>query len=225
TREFVLIDKQPAVGFHKGSAAEGLAASVRRELDLKELYAVHRLDTVTSGLLLFAKTRSVARELSVQFSAHRIEKYYLAISDRRPRKRQGMLIGDMERGRRGAWKLARTTHNPSITQFFSCGCAEGLRLFLVRLHTGKTHQARVVLKSLGAPILGDPLYYKESTGRENVERCYLHAYALRFVLGGRGHVYTCTPSVGAHFSDAGFVQALEKYERPWELLWPKVKGS
>ena len=71
------------------------------------LHAVHRLDKVTSGALLFAKTPDAAAALAAEFRARRVHKYYVALSARRPSKKMGTVAGDMARTRRGAWKLLR----------------------------------------------------------------------------------------------------------------------
>ncbi len=91
----------------------------------------------------------------------------------------------MKKSRRSTWILTNSTISPAITQFFSFSMGQGLRLFIVRPSTGKTHQIRVALKSLGSGIIGDPLY--SST---QADRGYLHAYSLGFSYQGEycGHV-------------------------------------
>jgi tRNA pseudouridine32 synthase/23S rRNA pseudouridine746 synthase len=217
-RDFLVIEKHSGVSFHREGATAGLAATVRDELGERELYTVHRLDRITSGLMLFAKSRDTAAALGRLFHEGAVEKYYLAVSDRLPEKKQGMIKGDMERSRRGTWKLTRRYSNPAITRFFSCSLGRGLRLFVVRPVTGKTHQVRVALKSIGSPVLGDPLYH-HSRGNEESDRAYLHAYAIRFTLNGRQHVYVLPPGEGRYFTDDAFTRALVNYERPWELTW------
>ena len=64
----------------------------------------------------------------------------------------------MAKSRRGMFKLMRTLHNPAITQFFSYSTGSKQRLYLLKPHSGKTHQLRVALNSIGASIFGDPLY-------------------------------------------------------------------
>lgn len=65
----------------------------------------------------------------------------------------------LQRGRRGSWMLSRSTQDPAITRFTSAavaGCdGRPLRAFLLKPVTGRTHQLRVAMKSLGAPVLGD----------------------------------------------------------------------
>lgn len=225
TDDFLLVDKSPDVSFHKERDNQGLLGILKQELQLSELYPVHRLDKMTSGLVIFAKSTDVNRELSMQFEARRIEKYYLALSDKKPKKKQGMVKGDMERSRRGSWKMLPSQTNPAVTQFFSSGLGDGLRLFLLKPFTGKTHQLRVALKSIGAPILGDPLY-RAGDQQLEVDRGYLHAYCLGFSLKGRDYRFLCKPSQGKYFNAGAVVQALadpeENWAEPWALNWPKL---
>ena len=167
---------------------------------------------------MLAKTAAAAREFGELFAAHRVEKYYLALAKGKPRKKQGTIKGDMEKARRGAWKLTRTLDQPAITHFRSFGTESGIRVFLVQPASGKTHQIRVALKSLGTPILGDRLY-----GGEQSDRVYLHAFGLRFQLNNRQYVYVTPPSYGELFHHAGIETLIkDQLTPPWQVpLAPK----
>ncbi len=219
---FLLINKHPGVTFHKNEGQRGLIEILRTDLHIDELYAVHRLDSMTSGLLIFARDRDNAKELSRQFQHKEVEKYYLAISDRCPKKKQGTIKGDMERARRGAWKLARTMKSPAVTRFFSYSSGEGLRFFILKPHTGKTHQIRVAMKSIGSPVLGDPVYHKKGAGDKGPDRGYLHSYALRFQLKEQVFEFIHQPDIGAYFLSDGFKRILKKINKPWEMKWPST---
>ena len=197
--QFVVVDKSPGVGFHSEEGQPGLVPQLECELQLGKLYPVHRLDRMTSGLLLLARSPEAAEALNKQFRAHLIEKYYLALSDRKPRKKQGLISGDMVKARRGSWKLLKTQQDPARTRFFSFGLGAGKRLYLLKPQTGRTHQLRVALKSIGAPIIGDQRYYPQAAKNSVAGRGYLHAYGLGFELEGRHHFYCCPPSQGALF--------------------------
>ncbi|MFM5458440.1 TIGR01621 family pseudouridine synthase [Aeromonas veronii] len=195
---FLVIDKQPGIGMHdeKGdgeSVNPGLVNRVKADTGLT-LYPVHRLDKMTSGLVLLARTTEANRELSMAFAAREVSKQYLALSDRKPKKKQGWVKGDMQKGRGGSWMLARTLENPAISWFDSVSVREGLRLYRIKPQTGKTHQIRVALKSIGAPILGDERY-----GGTPAERGYLHAWRLSFTLAGEPFDFVCPPYVGSKF--------------------------
>lgn len=222
--QFLVLDKSVGIAIHGDTAHEagddeGLLAVVKAQENIKELYPVHRLDKVTSGLLVLAKTPAVNRELSMQFERREIDKFYLALSVRKPKKKQGKVVGDMARGRRGSWKLLASRENPAITQFFSSAAQPGQRLFLLKPKTGKTHQLRVALKSIAAPIAGDALYGGDDV-KSPFDRTYLHAYALAFKLGEQRHQFVSVPSQGALFATPECLASIEAFGHPWNLTWP-----
>jgi len=205
---FVVLHKAPGVGMHDEDGVPGLVSLARDALGMM-LYPVHRLDKVTSGLVLLARDTEANRELSMAFAERKVEKAYLAISDQKPLKKQGWVKGDMIKGRRGAWMLTRSQDNPAVTRFVSQPLEAGGRLFMVQPKTGKTHQIRVALKSLGAPILGDRLY-----AGTPADRVYLHAWRLSFPFAGQFHHYLCLPSHGHSFLAAGTQALLQSLCEP-----------
>lgn len=217
--DFLVISKSAQVHFHSQDGTAGVVAQLEQALGIK-LFAVHRLDTPTSGLLILAKSTAAAQQFTGLFTAHKVQKFYLALAKGKPKKKQGWVIGDMAKSRRSMFKLLRTKENPAITQFFSQSVGDGLRLYLLKPHSGKTHQLRVALASLGVPILGDDLY-----GGESADRCYLHAYSLHFsycdAIGvQRDYAYLDMPSQGALFSCEPVTTALEAWREPNALDWP-----
>lgn len=218
--DFVVVDKTAGTSFHSESGEAGLFESFKQQQALKELYPVHRLDKMTSGLLVFAKNKITAQELGKLFENQQVEKYYLAISDKKPKKKQGLIKGDMTAARRGSYKLLPSTKNPAITQFFSHSIGEGRRLYLLKPSTGKTHQLRVSMKSIAAPILGDVRYYP---GCPVLERGYLHAYQIGFSLMGKAYYYQVAPSDGTGFLSEAVKGCLAaQWLTPSELNWPTI---
>ena len=243
----------------------GVISLLKKQTGYSKLYGVHRLDRVTSGILVIAKTPHMAAELTQKFESQQVTKYYLGISAKKiksnkpqyGKKKQGWIQGYMERSRNKSWILTRgqsrtsaiqqssnrtqsntnssTTaknknsknrnknkenkdRNFAVTRFFTAGLghlypaspqqdersddvdsdsdsdsddhnddvndkvadksnnssssssnsnnnnsnsASGIRgktLLLFRPLTGKTHQLRVAAKSIGLPLLGDPIY-------------------------------------------------------------------
>lgn len=239
---FIIVNKHPGISVHRDDAKRGLVMQLEQDLGCK-LWLIHRLDRMTSGILVLAKNADVAAELSAAFRNREVEKYYLALSDRKPSRKQGQVTGDMQKGRRGGWLLLRSRENPAVTEFYSQSLRPGIRIFLCHPHTGKTHQIRVALKSLGAPIIGDPLYFtpRQASGdplqpqpqnpmecglqdrvnpdRAHPDRGYLHAWQLAFRLQGELFRFECAPS-GALF--AGCEKLLEGvWKRPETLNWRK----
>ena len=221
--EFVVINKHPNVSVHKDDGDTMLLQEVAAVTGDEQLFLVHRLDKMTSGILLLAKSATAASELSAQFAQRRVEKFYLAIGSKKPKKKQGLVRGDMERSRRSAWKLLNSQANPAITQFLSATAEPGERLFLCKPHTGKTHQIRVALKSVGSPIVGDAIYTPSSQS----DRGYLHAFAIGFEFQGETFRFVCDPRENKRLGDKWQQEivshGIDAWLKPWELPWPKIK--
>jgi len=216
--DFIIAEKPANVNFHdEGELDNGFFNQVKKQQKLEQLFPVHRLDKMTSGLIIFAKNLTSTQLFQELFEQHNVEKYYLAVSDKKPKKKQGLIKGDMEKSRRGMWKLLRSQENPAITQFFSYPLTTGKRLYLLKPHSGKTHQIRVALSSIGSPILGDPIYATKNSYEE--QRGYLHAYALRFTFKGQCYQYVLPPNNGEFFTEG---LPLKKLELPWSLPWPSL---
>lgn len=220
--DFIIVEKPHNINFHdEGEIKHGFFNQVKImgqvQAKFDDLYPVHRLDKMTSGLIIFAKNLATAQHFQQLFEQHKVEKYYLAISDKKPKKKQGLIKGDMAKSRRGMWKLLRSQDNPATTQFFSYPLTAGRRLYLLKPHSGKTHQLRVALSSIGSPILGDPSYATQGNIQE--QRGYLHAYALRFNFNGQYFQYVLPPSSGEYFTEG---LALNELRFPWTLSWPRI---
>lgn len=170
--EFLVVYKPAGLSFHSENGP-GFFNLLQEQLNYK-IYSVHRLDKETSGLLIVAKSSESASLLVNLFKEHKISKTYIALSDKKPSKKQGMVKGDLIKGRSSQWKLSKTLNSASITKFHSYGFEDlNLRLFVLIPHTGKTHQLRVVMKSLSSPIIGDKLYKGI-----DADRMYLHCFKL-----------------------------------------------
>ncbi len=187
---------------------------VKQALGVELLYPVHRLDKMTSGLVIFALNKKTAQAFQVMFEMHLVQKFYLAISDKKPKKKQGWVIGDMLPARRGNWKLSKSKENPAKTQFISQSIEPGLRLYLVKPITGKTHQIRVALKSIGAPILGD-VRYSDANEASLADRGYLHAFAIQFTLYNQFYQFMQPPEEGEVYLKSTSQQLITSWEKPW----------
>ncbi|QKI89302.1 TIGR01621 family pseudouridine synthase [Thiomicrorhabdus xiamenensis] len=219
--DFIIVDKPPGVNFH-GEAGEngfqcGVADMAAKQFGYSKLWSVHRLDKMTSGLLILAKNAEAAAQLSVMFAERKIAKFYLALADKKPKKKQGWIKGDMLPARRGSFMLAKTMNNPAVTQFLSTSVQAGLRLFLIKPHTGKTHQIRVALKSLGSPVIGDHRY-QNLQDADRYDRGYLHAYALDFNWHGETIRLLCKPQQGEWFNLPAVQTKLDEWQSPWLLF-------
>lgn len=221
--DFLVFHKPAGLSFHAEAGEPGFVDLAREVSGQSSLFPVHRLDRITSGLILLARTSEAARILGEAFAAGQVEKYYLALSDRSPKRKQGLIKGTMLKGRNGSWRLGSEDGPLALTQFFSYGLGKlpdfdaALRLFVLRPRTGRTHQIRVALKSLGSPILGDARY-----GGASADRGYLHAWQLRFDWQGQPQHFVCPPDTGAAFAAAACQEKLATLGDPAELPWPAI---
>ena len=207
TDDFIIIYKPCGLSVHKDQSEIGLTTLLAEQLGVPQVWLVHRLDKVTSGLLILALNAESAAEFFRLFSEHHIQKTYLALSNQKPKKKQGLIVGDMQKARNGAWKLCQSKENPAITRFESVSCEPNLRLFILKPQTGKTHQLRVAMKSLGSPILGDSLYGKNT---ENIDRTYLHAARLQFEFKGQAFDVFIPTKEGEWWQREGVMSQIQK---------------
>ena len=217
---FMAIYKPLGVGMHTEAESLGLQVLAEQQFGMK-LWMVHRLDKVTSGVVLFAKNADAAAEFTSLFSEQRIEKTYLALSQSKPKRKQGRIKGDMVAARNGSYKLLKTQLNPAITDFFSLSVEPGLRLFVCRPKTGKTHQIRVALKSEGAGILGDERYGQPA------DRTYLHAWRIAFRYQNDAYHIEAAPLEGEWFNKNTFVDRVKQLENGdyWPEHWQKSQNQ
>jgi len=212
--DFIIIDKFFNTNIHNQNDS-GLFFELKKIRVDSDLHLCHRLDYGTSGIMIIAKNRENTQIINKLFEEKQIEKYYIALSDKKPKKSQGTIKGDLVQSRSKMWKLAKTYNNPSITKFYSFLIEKDLRAFIIRLFTGKTHQIRVVMKSLGSPVMGDELY----GSKENNDRMYLHCFAICFTFKNESFKFTNIPKDGTMFKTKVFTDFIEKYDKPWELKW------
>lgn len=210
--DFYIFNKPAGMSFHSETQAGFVVLA--EQLCQEKLYSVHRLDKLTSGLLILARSSAAAARFTEMFSQKLINKVYLALSDQKPKKKQGWIKGDMVKARRGAYKLMTSLENPAITRFYSISVSPGLRGYLLKPFSGKTHQLRVALKSISAPILGDELY-----GGTKADRTYLHAMALWFDWHGTHIKVFLAPTFGEQYLTAQCQTVTAEWSQPWSLDW------
>lgn len=147
-----------------------------------EVYAqhIHRLDRPVSGVILFAKQKSVLKNLSEQFAERRVKKYYQAMTTASPSQNSGVLENWFRKEKKKAVlhdeevpfaervKLDYTVRELAAQQF----------LWDIQLHTGKYHQIRAQLSYVNCPIIGDGLYGSTISYKDNA--IALHACRLIF---------------------------------------------
>ena len=150
---------------------------------------VHRLDKDTSGCLVAAKNDASHRFLVEAFAGRKVSKTYLAVVEGRPPNDSGRIENNIARSPRDRQKMAIVpppAGKVAITDYAVRAPLGDASLVECTLHTGRTHQIRVHMKSLGCPILGDPIYAKPARQAVPVPRLMLHAWKLGFThpIGG-----------------------------------------
>ena len=150
---------------------------------------VHRIDKDTSGLLVVAKTDVAHEGLAKQFAAHSIDRRYLAIVSGVPNVPQGTIDAPLARSSTNRKKIAVVEGHRgkrAVTRWRRVEVLKDSALIECRLETGRTHQVRVHMASIGHPLLGDPVYGR--AGKTNgkllndlgFHRQALHAAELGF---------------------------------------------
>jgi 23S rRNA pseudouridine1911/1915/1917 synthase len=151
-----------------------------------ETKLVHRLDRDTSGLLILAKNEKTYNWLKDQFKNRQITKKYIALVHGKLKDKQGIITKTISRSKRKG--RVQTTapigkRKEAITRYKVLKEFEGYTCLEVTPETGRTHQIRVHLASIGHPIAGDEKYkFKRQPTPEELKRQFLHANYLKFSL-------------------------------------------
>ena len=198
--DLIVIDKpaglvvHPAAGNLDGTLVNALLHHCRGQLSgiggVARPGIVHRIDKDTSGLLVVAKTDRAHEGLAAQFADHSIERAYLAVVAGHPVPLAGTVAGAIARSSTNRKKMAIVEDGRgkrAVTHYRTIERLKGAALVECRLETGRTHQVRVHMSSIGHALLGDPVYGRTPSGlrpilqRLSFSRQALHAAELGFV--------------------------------------------
>ena len=206
-----------ALLYHCGTSLSGVGGVIRPGI-------VHRIDKDTSGLLVVAKNDPTHLALAAQLKGHHIRRTYYAIAIGNLREDQGTVDAPIGRHPTDRKRMA-VIRNPDLKsrdavthwQVLARGNANGQAFTLVRceLETGRTHQIRVHLSSIGHPLLGDPIYGGASTRLETRHKDWiqgqcLHAKELTFThptTGKKVHFESSLPDGMQHLIDYLFSES------------------
>lgn len=192
--DVLIIDKpsglvtHPAPGHDSGTLVNALLGRGGREAwgavgGADRPGIVHRLDRDTSGLLIVARTDAAQRALMDQLRARRVKKTYLALVGGAVPAEVGRIEAPIGRDPRHPTKMSVVaTGRPSTTGYRVRERFADWTLLQLDLQTGRTHQLRVHLASIGHPVAGDPIYATGPArrGPEGLQRLFLHSWRLEF---------------------------------------------
>lgn len=181
----------PAIGIPKNEATilHGAAFLLKeRKIPFVASHVlVHRLDRETTGCLLIAKNPDAHRKLQSQFANRTVAKSYLALVSGIPKNAAAMI--DAPIGRSTIHRTKMSVHNTAKTReaktsYRVLGSSNGVSLLQCDLHTGRTHQLRVHLTTIGHPILGDETYNNKESQKKSrelqIDDLCLHSWNLSF---------------------------------------------
>src|SRR5947199_1584349 len=167
---------------HCGGSLSGIGGVARPGI-------VHRIDKDTSGLIVVAKTDVAHEGLARQFAAHSIDRRYLAIVSGVPKANEGTVDAPLARSATNRKKIAIVEGKRgkrAVTRWRRLNVLNGAALVECRLETGRTHQVRVHMASVGHPVLRDPVYGRSGKTHGKIlkelqfNRQALHATELGF---------------------------------------------
>lgn len=194
--DLLIIDKPAGIKTHPNQPQENdtLFNQVHTYLGFNPLM-IHRLDKMTSGLIMIGKNPLIVPIMNRQLSQKIMCRNYLAVTQYNP---QAAIFGSINK------PLVQDIQDPRKRQVNPQGVFawtdyqiiqhnQKYALVQLQLHTGRTHQIRVHLQSIGMPILGDPLYGMKSS------RMYLHAYKLKYQIPFSQEFQTVNISIPADF--------------------------
>ena len=193
---------QPAERRREGDTAMDerlLMALAARDGRRPFLRLVHRLDRVTSGLLLFARSPDALAPLAEAWRAGRVDRSYLAVVEGVPEADRQWVEAPIARAPGGGWRFEVSgLGKPAATEVAKLHQADGFTLVECRLETGRTHQVRVHLAHLGHPVAGDRLY---GARHDPAGRPLLHAARLRLPHPRTGRPLELRSKPPAAFAD------------------------
>jgi RluA family pseudouridine synthase len=160
------------------------------EEEYGKLWVVHRLDKITSGVMVFARAAEAHRELNRQFERHEVEKVYRAIVEGVPPWDEKICKMPLRVnvGHKHRTAIDHKRGKPAETHFKVLERWQAQTWLEARPKTGRTHQVRVHLSALGFPLLGDFLYGASETNL--IARPALHALSLTFTHPASGERVT-----------------------------------
>ncbi len=184
-----------ALLYHCGNSLSGINGVMRPGI-------VHRIDKDTSGLLIVAKNDFSHRLLAEQIKVHSFERKYMAVVYGNLKDDEGTIDAPIGRHPTDRKKMTVIQKNSkqAVTHYKVIERFEGFTFVELTLETGRTHQIRVHMASIGHPVSGDPVYGPKKIITSLGGQC-LHAYYISFVHPRTGKTLTLSSDLPDYFTD------------------------
>lgn len=193
----MVVEKPAGTAVHAGNGMKNEEETIlsalkplfkKRKLSFSEgEVLVHRLDRETTGCLLIAKTPEAHMKLQKQFADRTVQKTYLTVVSGIPYPASAVIDAPIGRHSQERTKMSvyqATASRQARTTYRTLGKSDDAALLACDLHTGRTHQIRVHLKSIGHPVLGDQSYNsgqsEDIAQKHDIDFLCLHAWKLSF---------------------------------------------
>ena len=172
------------------------------EAQYGKIFVVHRLDKITSGVMVFARDAETHRALNIQFESHQAEKIYHAIVEGNPKWEEKIAKHPLcaNVGHKHRTMVDDKKGKPSETRFRVIKRYGEVALIEAKPMTGRTHQIRVHAYALGHPLVGDVLYGAQET--YGIPHPMLHAQSLSFIHPATNERVKFSASHPADFEEA-----------------------
>jgi len=187
--DIIVIDKparlvvHPGPGHYRGTLVHGLLYHFPKFGEIKGVIRpgiVHRLDATTSGLMVVARNGFAMEKLYAQFKSRTVEKTYIFLCHEVPKDRKARIDAPIGRAIDGKKMTLREDGRNAVTDYEILWSDSGFSLGRCVIHTGRTHQIRVHMKSVGCPLVGDTMYAPSRETPFSDSRVFLHAWKLSF---------------------------------------------
>jgi len=183
--DFIVINKKSGLPVQGGTKVKENLINIllnSKFFENAQPYIVHRIDKDTSGVLIIAKNRTTAQQLTSLFRIRKIHKFYLAISIGNVDKKKYKIDNNLIRYEKNKKILER-----AVTEYQVIDENNKYTFFKLKPITGRKHQIRKHLVDLNCPIIGDRKYFIKKPSQNNF--LMLHAYEIKFILNNKKYTF------------------------------------
>lgn len=213
--DYIVVNKWKDIATQGESNATNSIDGIIKNISIN-MNLVHRLDKETSGALLISKNYKTSRFFGNLFREKKINKIYLAVCYKRPRKKNGIIKLKIKKNKNNNKKNNSIISYESVTSYKLLEYRNNISSILFFPVTGKTHQIRIVAKYLGCSILGDNKYGNVIENNK-IDKLMLHALAISFIYKSIEQKYFAklNPEMISNFKKLGLKIPKENFIREY----------